>query len=124
MASKAEAIAFIKSSYDKAEEFGDGLFKVTFATTDDRSQMVFFGVEETLIWVSSPFASVGSITPAQAIAVAEDYIYGIGKDDDHYCVKHVIYLPDLDASELFGGVERVKDVADKLERALGLGDNL
>ena len=121
MATQAEAISFIKSTYVIANE-DDGMMFLMFDQGDGRSQGVFVFVDEMKMGISSAFATTKSISADQALNAASDKAFGIGREGDYYVVKHVVPIADLDPSVVIVGIEITANMADELESALGLGD--
>jgi hypothetical protein len=122
MATQKEAIQFIRDNFP-SENVDESLIKIVVGWDDGRSQLVFAEVLETVIAVSSPFAERTAISAEQAIN-ANTSIFGIGMAGDWFALKHVLPLADLDASELQIGISGLAEIADELEKKLGLGDKL
>ncbi len=122
MASQSETIDFITSNF-QAESLGDNEFSVVKAWNDGRSQLVFATVGTEILQVASPFAKLSDISAEQALN-ANDSAFGVGKVLDWFAVKHVVPMADVDASELALAFSIVSEIADELEKKLGLGDNL
>jgi hypothetical protein len=121
MASKQEAINFIKSTY-RCEEISGGTLKFVFELDGGRSQLVFADVNDSNIQYLSPFATVNDVTAKQALEANADYSVGMQIVGDQYMIKHLAFLADLDESEIDGGFRVVANVADELEQKLIGGD--
>ena len=123
MATKAETLSHIKSTYE-TQEISESLLKMTMVDNDGRSQLVFISVDDFKILVQSPFAKTSQITDSQAFDISSDSALGVGKLNDLYVVKHIVLIADLDPSEVTTGIELPMLVADGFEKELGLGDDL
>jgi hypothetical protein len=123
MATQAEVKNYITKNMSAELVDGD-LYKIVYDLGNDRSQLVYAAVRETVMNVSSPFAKTEDVTPKQAIKAVEDFTFGIGTLGDWYVVRHVVPLADLDESEIIVGLEIVAGVADELEEELIGGDAL
>lgn len=122
MASQKEVISFILENFP-SESISDTLVKVVVSWDDGRSQLVFANVMENLMDVASPFAEQSAISATQALN-ANESVFGVGMVADWYALKHVVPIDDLDASEMHVAFKALAEVADELEKKLGLGDNL
>jgi hypothetical protein len=123
MATQAEAINYIKSNY-KCEAVTDDLFKVLVEYETNRSQLVFVGVHEHAIVLNSPFASENDITAAQALNAVTDGLFGLKNIGGLYSLANLVFMEDLDASEINKGILFLAKSADDLERSLVGGDRL
>lgn len=123
MATQAEVKSYLTKNMS-AELIDGDMYKILFDLGDDRTQLVFAAVRESVMSVSSPFAKTEDVTPKQAIKAIEDFAFGIGTHGDWYVVRHVVPLADLDESEIILGLEVVAGVADELEEELVGGDAL
>jgi hypothetical protein len=117
MATAAEALNFIRSNY-KTEQVSDRLLKMVFSFEDGRSQLVFVYVGDGMLVVSSPFAD-SSTSPAVALKIAEDTLFGIKVVANLYQVIHVVPTNDLDQSEVEFAIGSVAGAADVLEEQIG-----
>ncbi len=124
LATKPEAVSFIKSTFDNPQEISEGVFAIAFRTENERKHSVFISILEFEVWVYSPFALIGSISAEQAFSVTEDFYYGIGRDEMFYVVRHVIPFYNLDASQVSEGVRIILEIADRIKLTLGLSDSL
>lgn len=122
MASQQEAIDFIKSNY-AFNELQGGMLNFVFDLEAGRSQMVFVLVDDTKIEYFSPFGDVSDVTAKQALDAISSYSFGMQIIDDEFVVKHVVFLENLDASEIKDGFHIVASIADELEKKLVGGDN-
>jgi hypothetical protein len=123
MATQAEVKSYITKNMS-AELIDGDMYRIVFDLGEDRTQLVYAAVRETIMSVSSPFAMTEDVTPKQAIKAVEDFTFGIGTLGDWYVVRHVVPLADLDESEIIVGLEIVAGVADELEEELVGGDAL
>lgn len=122
MASQKEVVAFILKNFP-SEEISENLIKVVISWNDGRSQLVFAHVMDDVMSVASPFADQSDISATQAIN-ANESIFGVGMAGDWFALKHVVPLGDLDASEMDVAFKALAEIADELEKKLGLGDKL
>ena len=121
MATRAEALAFIKGNF-KVEDLGDDFLKLVWNFEDTgRSQLVFVEVRDSLLIVLSPIADVGAVSADKIIDLSES-IFGVVKRGELLCLTHVVLLENADANEIEAPLELVAVHADELEEALGLGD--
>ncbi len=121
MATRAEALSFIKSNF-QVEDLGDDFLKMVWTFENGRSQLVFAEVRDSLVLVLSPIAEVGRVTAEKILDVSES-VWGIIKRGDLYFLTHVILLENADPNEISGPLEILAVHADELEEALGLGDD-
>lgn len=125
MATWSELKSFVKSNYKVAHE-SDGALMLGFNTVDDRSQVIMvIHVEQDFapdfVTFASTVAKVGSV-PAEKV-MAEARIFGVGVFDDEYVVKDIVFLDDLDPSEVNSQFNLVAMAADLMEaRLTGGGD--
>ena len=116
MATLNEAMAHIRANYVYEET--DSALKLEFTTDDNRSQVVWAGGTEDLLFVFSPFA-VGT-KPEIVLSLTEDTFFGIGRiSGGVYVVRHVVPLADVDASEIDLALKLVAVEADTLESQIG-----
>lgn len=124
MATKAEVKAFLHENYELEEVDTDG-YKFLFADRDTgRTQLLFASVDDVKLTVSSPFAPVDTISSDRALEAAEDYVFGIKKYTYFYMFQTAIWIENLDPNEIVDTLAAIAASADKVELALGLGDNL
>jgi len=122
MATQKEAIQFILENFP-SEKISDTLIKIVLSWNDGRSQLVFAEVKDEVIAVASPFAESSAISAQQAIN-ANETVFGVGMAGDWFALKHAVPLEDVDASEMGVAFNLLAELADELEKKLGLGDNL
>jgi len=122
MATKQEAVQFLKNKLG-AEETSPDFFKMLVEYDNNRSQVVFAMVSDEIIAFKSPFGSVNDMTAKQALAAASQNIFGLSETADLYCLSHVAFVEDLDASEVYKAVGVLANIADDLEQDLVGGDN-
>jgi hypothetical protein len=122
MATKQEAISFLKNKLN-AEETSQDFFKMLVEYDDNRSQVVFGLVSDEIIAFKSPFASVDDLSAKQALSAASETVFGVGEVAGMYCLSHVAFVEDLDASEVYKSVGVLASIADGLERQVVGGDN-
>ncbi len=116
MATLNEAMAHIRANYVYEET--DLALKLEFTTDGNRSQVVWAGGTDDLLFVFSPFA-VGT-KPEIILSLTADHFFGIGRiNGDVYVVRHVLPLADVDASEIEIALKLVASEADKLESQIG-----
>jgi len=117
MATMDEALQFVKRNFE-SKELTDTLLRLTFSIDAERSQVVFFEVNNDFAVFSSPFAEAEDVTPKQALTAAGEYLAGIQLVGDFYYVKHMAPLANLDESEIEDGFDLVANIADRLEQEL------
>ena len=128
MATWPEVKSFIKSNYEIQSET-ELTMTMVFETGGGRSQLVYvMGIEGADLLSSvrffSPFAEVSQISANQFAGLADGVLFGLARLADFYGVVHNSFLADLDASEINTPLIAVTSQADKMEKQLGLGDNL
>jgi hypothetical protein len=122
MATKQEAIEYLKSKYNVEQQTDSAYTMAWDYEGAKRSQIVFIEFFDTYILVSSPFAKVGQISADQAFD--SGLPWGVVKSGGFYCFSHAVLLADLDSSELDVPLSIMATFADGYEDTLGLGDNL
>jgi len=121
MATRGDAMKYLRSMQGM-EEKDDGLFTYTISYPDEgRSQLVFVRVRDEFILVSSAFAHKDDITAHKALDLAGTF--GVTDMGTHFGLRHVIFLEDLDESEIINGIRWLGASADILENEVG-GDRL
>lgn len=123
MATKAEAINYIKANF-KCEETGPDTLKVLIEYNSSRSQIVFVVVGEQALMLTSPFALEEDLTAKQALNAVSGGLFGVKIYGPAYALTHLLFVEDLDASEINKGIEFLASVADDLEQSLVGGDRL
>lgn len=124
MTPRTEAIASFKSTFPDYEELSDGSFAFRENRANGRAHPLYVLVEESQVWVSSPFARISSISDEDALRASQDYAYGIGKDGTWYSVHHVWPFYNLTPGVWLDGLRDVLEEADEIKLSLGLGDEL
>lgn len=122
MATKREAANFLENQLN-AQETSNDFFKMVINYEDNRSQVVFALVSDEIIAFRSPFASVDDLSAKQALNAAQNNVFGITETAGLYCLSHVVFIEDLDASEVFKSVGVLANLADELEQEVVGGDN-
>lgn len=120
MATRGEAMKYLRG-INGMKEGDDGLFTYVLEFNDGRSQLVFLKVVDDFIVLTSPFADKDDITAHKALDLA--VIFGVSDIGTHYCLRHVLFLEDLDESEVISGIKWLGARADTLESQVG-GDAL
>jgi hypothetical protein len=121
MATRGEAMKYLRG-INGMKEGDDGLFSYVIKWADDgRSQLVFLRVVDEFIILTSAFAHKDDISTHKALDLA--MIFGVTDMGDHYGLRHVIFLEDLDESEIINGIKWLGARADILESKVG-GDAL
>lgn len=123
MATQAEAVNFLKSNF-KCEAISENLFKVLVEYEENRSQLVFVGIFETVITLNSPFASEDDLSAKQALNAVSDGLFGLKVIGGLYSISNLLFVEDLDASEMNKGIYFIAKTADDLEKSLVGGDRL
>lgn len=119
MATRAEVIQHIRS-YSDVEEFENGMFRILYELEGGRTQNLFIFVEDHLLIMVSPFATIDEITASTAFDFAT--IFGIAVFNDWYVIRNVSLLADLDEGELVEMAALIASRADEFEEQIG-GDD-
>jgi hypothetical protein len=119
MATWAEVKKYVTSKYTINDSSAD-LIQMTFSDGNGRSQMVFVGGDDTVVFIKSPFAKIGEVQPGKIFE--NTGIFGVTVVGELYCLTHTMLTPTLDALELDVPLALLVTEADQLEKALGLGD--
>mgnify|MGYP000031593560 CR=1 FL=1 len=120
MATRADAINFLRG-INGMEEVGDALFRFEVSYDDGRSQLVFLSVLDDLMVLSSPFASKDDISARKALDLA--VIFGVADIGEFYVLRHILFLEDLDESEVVNSISLLAARADTIEEEVG-GDRM
>jgi len=121
MATRADAMKYLRG-INGMNEGDDGLFTYVMNWEDDgRSQLVFLKVIDDFIVLTSAFAEKDAISAHKALDMA--MIFGVTDMGSHYGLRHVLFLEDLDESEVVSGISWLAARADILESQIG-GDAL
>lgn len=120
MATRADAMKYLRG-INGMKEGDDGLFSYVMNWDDGRSQLVFLKVVDDFIVLTSAFAEKDAISAHRALDMA--VIFGVTDMGNHYGLRHVLFLEDLDESEVVSGVGWLAARADILESQIG-GDAL
>jgi hypothetical protein len=83
---------------------------------------VLVGGDDSVINYYAPFALVGQIQPGQALEASQ--MFGVSVIGKLYCLRHLLLTASLDADELEVPLNMMAAEADRIEKQLGLGDNL
>lgn len=122
MATRAETIQHLRT-FDGMEEGDDALFSYVVSWDEDgRSQLVWLKVLDDYLVLTSAFAEKDAITAHKALDLA--ILFGVTDMGDHYGLRHVLFLEDLDESEIVGGVGLLAARADILESEVSGSDDL
>lgn len=119
MATWAEVKKYVASKYT-LNDSSDSLLQMTFNDGKGRSQMVFVGGDDTVVFIKSPFAKIGEVQPGKIFE--NTGIFGVTVVGELYCLTHTMLTETLDALELDVPLTLLVTEADQLEKALGLGD--
>jgi hypothetical protein len=119
MATWAEVKKYVTSKYS-VNNASDDLIQMTFNGENGRSQIVFVGGGDTVMFIKSPFAKIGEVQPGKIFDNAG--IFGVTVVGDLYCLTHTMLTGTLDALELDVPLALLVTEADELEKTLGLGD--
>ena len=124
MATWPELKGFIKQNFVISDESDSSLF-LTFETLGGRSQvvLVMHGEQDVLppfVTFASPVADVSSVSAEKVLDTGS--FLGVAKIGDRYFVKDIVFLADLDPSEVAAQFEIVAVDADILESQLTGGD--
>lgn len=122
MATKQEAVSFLKNQLN-AQETSQDFFKMVVEYGNNRSQVVFALVADDIIAFNSPFASVDDLSAKQALSATSENVFGLSEIAGLYCLSHVAFTEDLDASEVYKSVGVLANMADDLEQGVVGGDN-
>jgi hypothetical protein len=122
MATRGEAMKYLRG-INGMKEGDDGLFSYEMSWAEDgRSQLVILKVLDEFIILTSAFAFKDDITAHKALDLAAGS-FGVVDLGKYYGLRHVIFLEDLDESEILNGVSFLAGQADTLEGQVG-GDAL
>lgn len=120
MATRAEAIEYLRG-IPGIKEGDNAFFTYELSLKNGRTQLVFFMVLDDLIVMSSPFASKDDITAAKALDMA--VIFGVSEIGNFFALRHILFLADLDESEIISSIGLLGARADTLESEIG-GDRM
>ena len=123
MATIAELEGFLTKKFDLRKS-GEGRYDGTWLTLNNRSQMVLLDVYDGKLVVSSPFAKVSELPLPAAMKAAVKFVFGVVVYEDHYCLRHVIPLADIDESEVEWALNVISVCADQIEQDTVGGDKL
>mgnify|MGYP006271560071 CR=1 FL=1 len=123
MASIEEVQSYIISNWN-AEHVGEGSLRLEAELGEGRTQMVFATIVGDILAISSPFAKEESITEELALHLSSNTFFGVKVFGGFYVLQHIIFVEDLDASEIDKGLALIASFADQLESTLGNRDNL
>lgn len=123
MATMAELEGFLTKKFELRKS-GEGRYDGTWLTLNNRSQMVLLDVFDEKLVVSSPFAKVSELPLPAAMKAAVEYVFGVVVYEDHYCLRHVIPLADIDESEVEWALNVISVCADQIEQDTVGGDKL
>ena len=123
MATMAELEGFLTKKLDLRKS-GEGRYNGSWFMPNNRSQLVLFDIYDTKLLVSSPFAKVSELPLPAAMKAAGEYVFGVVVYEDHYCLRHVIPLADIDESEVEWALNVISECADQLEQDTVGGDKL
>jgi hypothetical protein len=129
MATWRDFTAFVKSSYEIAQE-QPGMIQLLFDLDGGRSQAVYLwrrqlmkGAEEWLV-IESPFAESGKVDLQTVLEEAGNLVCGgvvvVGR---FVTYRHAVPLANLDTNEFKRPLQLATLAADRLERTLGSGDD-
>jgi len=123
MATIAELEGFLTKEFDLRKS-GEGRYDGVWLTLNNRSQMVLLNVFDKKLVVSSPFAKVSELPLPAAMKAAARFVFGVVVYEDHYCLRHVIPLADIDESEVEWALNVISACADQIEQDTVGGDKL
>ena len=130
MATMAELEGFLTKKFELRKS-GEGRYDGTWLTLNNRSQMVLLDVYDGKLdvydgklVVSSPFAKVSELPLPAAMKAAARFVFGVVVYEDHYCLRHVIPLADIDESEVEWALNVISACADQIEQDTVGGDKL
>ena len=123
MATMAELEGFLTKKFDLRKS-GEGRYNGAWFMHNNRSQMVLLDVFDEKLVVSSPFAKVSELPLPAAMKAAARFVFGVVVYEDHYCLRHVIPLADIDESEVEWALNVISVCADQIEQDTVGGDKL
>ena len=123
MATMAELEGFLTKKF-KLRKSGEGRYDGTWFMHSNRSQMVILDIYDGKLVVSSPFAKVSELPLPAAMKAAVRFVFGVVVYEDHYCLRHVIPLADIDESEVEWALNVISACADQIEQDTVGGDKL
>lgn len=113
-------LEFIRSNYEH-EPVSDNIVKLEVPISDNRTQMVYVGVTEEELQVTSPFAWQENVSADRALE-ANASMFGIVSINGAFALKHNAFLEEINESEIEKAFIVLAVQADELEQALGLND--
>jgi hypothetical protein len=120
MPTQKEVLDFIKSNY-KHEPVSDFIVKILVPLTSGRTQMIYAGVTESELQVTSPVAWQENVTADKVLATSTS-MFGVVSVNGAFALKHNAFLDDINESEIENAFVVLAVHADELESALGLSD--
>jgi len=120
LATRADTIEFLRGM-NGMKEGENASFTYEVAFKDNRSQLVFLAVLDDVLLMTSPFATKDDITATKALNLA--VIFGVAEVGNFYALRHLLFLEDLDVSEIVNSLNLLASRADTLEEQVG-GDRM
>jgi hypothetical protein len=120
MATQQQVLEYIRSNY-KHEPVADNIVKLLVPLTSGRTQMVYAGVTEEELQVTSPVAWQEKVS-ADRVLEANESMFGIVSINGAFGLKHNTFLEEINESEIEKAFVVLAVQADELERSLGFND--
>jgi hypothetical protein len=120
MATGQEVINFIVDKYG-ATLSDNGVVTLQVPMENGRKQMVYAGVAEGALQVTSPVVWAERIDAARLLE-ANKSMFGIVEINGAYALKHNAFIEDIDESEILMALALLSAYADEFEARLGFND--
>jgi hypothetical protein len=120
MATQQQVLEFIRTNY-KHEPVSETIVKLLVPLSSGRTQMVYAGVTEEELQVTSPVAWQENVS-AERVLEANTSMFGIVSVNGAFGLKHNTFLQEINESEIEKAFIVLAVHADELEQTLGLND--
>jgi len=120
MATGQEVISFIVDKYG-AKLSENGTLSLEVPIEGGRTQMVYAGIAEGALQVTSPVAWAERVD-AERFLKANDSMFGVGEVNGAKALKHNAFIEDIDESEILNALAVLAVRADEFEARLGFKD--
>jgi hypothetical protein len=120
MATGQEVISFIVDKYG-ASLSDNGTLSLQVPLDGGRTQMVYAGVAEGALQVTSPVVWAERID-AERFLKANNSMFGAVEINGAYALKHNAFIEDIDESEILKALAVLAAYADEFEARLGFKD--
>jgi hypothetical protein len=120
VATSQEVISFIVDKYG-ASLSDNGTLSLQVPLDGGRTQMVYAGVAEGALQVTSPVVWAERID-AERFLKANNSMFGVVEINGAYALKHNAFIEDIDESEILKALAVLAAYADEFEARLGFKD--